>query len=1060
MKIKVLAVFSLLMIMALHSLSLAQSFGKNKVQHKTFEWQYLQSEHFDIYFTQGGQDVASFAARVAEDSYRLLKKDFRYELVDRIKILVYNSHNDFGQTNVDLSPPEESVGGFTEFFKNRVVIPYEGEWEKFRHVIHHELTHAVMLQMIYGAGAQSIISGLTQFQMPLWFIEGLAEYESRGWDIESDMYMRDATVNGYLPPIPYLSAFLAYKGGQSVLYYIAERYGDEKIGELLGKIKLTKSMSRALKESIGIDEEELTNRWQLHLKRKYWPDIADRKEPDEFAKKLTDHDKDNSFVNTSPAISNKGDKIVYMSDKDDFFDVYLASTIDNKTMKKLVHGQRAGNLEELHWLRGPAFSWSPDDKKIIFSAKSGAEDALHIVNVKSSKIEKTLHLNFDAIYNPAWSPQGNKIAFTGIRNGQSDIYVYDFNTELVDKLTNDIFSNVEPSWSPDGKNIVFASDRGEYLNDFPSRLTPDELNINNYDIYQINIDNKQINRLAGSEFLERTPSYSPDGKYLLFTSDRSGVNNVYLQELATAEEWPITNALTGVFSPSWGGDANRMAFASFYNAGYDIYILKNPLDIKPGNIDIQNTHYVDQLNNAAQDSSEQNSYTDDEKDFRQKTSELQQYRNFIFDESFADGALPTEENESVFLDSTQYARADGEFKVHKYEIKFTPDFVNGSVGYNQFFGTQGYTNILFSDVLGDHRFNIAANLFGDFRNADYEFTYLYLPKKLDIGVSFFHNAYFFWSNSTGWVRDRNYGINMFLSNPFDRYTRLSYSMSVRGINRDYMDFPDEYADDLIRLGYFSPRDRYFILNNLTYTKDTTVWGYTGPINGGRWSAGMTYSPLIGKNGIDFTTFRADWRKYIRVYRDYSFALRGSGGFSEGIHPQKFFLGGLPNWINYKYSGGIRIRRIEDIYFASFEMPMRGANYYSMAGNRFLLANLEFRFPLIRQLLMGFPLPIYFTNIGGSLFTDFGMAWDKHKITRTGNSPSDWAEWIYDSNKGIKPFVKAPNGLFRTRDALASFGLGIKLNLGIFLLRYDMAWQTDYYSTNSKPISLWSLGADF
>ncbi len=160
----------------------AQYFGKNKVQHKTFEWHYLQSEHFDIYFTEGGEEIAAFTARVAEDSYIQLSKDLKYDLVDRIKMLVYNSHNDFGQTNVDLRPPEESVGGFTEFFKNRVVIPYEGEWEKFRHVIHHELTHAVMLQMVYGAGSQSIITGITQFQMPLWFIEGLAEHQSRGWD--------------------------------------------------------------------------------------------------------------------------------------------------------------------------------------------------------------------------------------------------------------------------------------------------------------------------------------------------------------------------------------------------------------------------------------------------------------------------------------------------------------------------------------------------------------------------------------------------------------------------------------------------------------------------------------------------------------------------------------------------------------------------------------------------------------------------------------------------------------------------------------------------------------
>jgi len=191
---------------------------------------YIQSEHFDIYFSEGGESNAEFTAEIAEESYQELKDDFRYELTDRITIVVYNSHNDFEQTNISLGPPEESVGGFTEFFKNRVVIPYEGDWEKFRHVIHHELTHAVMLQMVYGSGVQAIVTGLTRLHLPIWFVEGLAEYESRGWDTESDMFMRDAALNGRVPPISSLYAYMAYKGGQAVLYYISQKYGGEKIG--------------------------------------------------------------------------------------------------------------------------------------------------------------------------------------------------------------------------------------------------------------------------------------------------------------------------------------------------------------------------------------------------------------------------------------------------------------------------------------------------------------------------------------------------------------------------------------------------------------------------------------------------------------------------------------------------------------------------------------------------------------------------------------------------------------------------------------------------------------
>ena len=216
----------------------AQSFGKNKVQYQDFDWKYVQSKYFDVYYYGEEEALAVFVADVAESSYVTLKKDIGYQILQRIPILVYNGHNDFEQTNVTYSMIEESVGGFTEIFKDRIVLPFQGNYEEFRHVIHHELTHAVMFQMLYGKGVGTMVSGMIRFQVPLWLAEGLAEYESLGWDTDSDMFMRDATLNGYVPPIQQMYGFMVYKGGQSVLHYIAEKYGSPKIGEILAKIRL------------------------------------------------------------------------------------------------------------------------------------------------------------------------------------------------------------------------------------------------------------------------------------------------------------------------------------------------------------------------------------------------------------------------------------------------------------------------------------------------------------------------------------------------------------------------------------------------------------------------------------------------------------------------------------------------------------------------------------------------------------------------------------------------------------------------------------------------------
>ena len=196
------SVFIIAVTILISTSAFAQFYGVNKVQYENFDWQYIQSEHFDVYFYEGGYDIARFTAEAAETSYVSIRNTFQFEITERIAIIVYQSHNDFQQTNVVYSYLSEGIGGVTELFKNRIVLPYEGNYDQFRHVIHHELVHAVMNDMLYGGSVQSLVSGQVA-QVPLWFSEGLAEYESQRWNTRLDMVIRDATITGYLPPIEF-----------------------------------------------------------------------------------------------------------------------------------------------------------------------------------------------------------------------------------------------------------------------------------------------------------------------------------------------------------------------------------------------------------------------------------------------------------------------------------------------------------------------------------------------------------------------------------------------------------------------------------------------------------------------------------------------------------------------------------------------------------------------------------------------------------------------------------------------------------------------------------------
>ena len=277
------------------SCGFSQEFGQNKVQYKDFDWKFIKSPHFDVYYYDNNSDIASFTIKASEEAYEQISKHLRWTIKKPISIIVYNSHNDFQQTNVVDSYMYEGIGGVTELFKNRVVLPFEGSYDQFRHVIHHELVHGMVNDMMFGGSIQGIITGKIRLRIPLWVNEGLAEYLSLNWDTKSDMILRDMAIHEQMPEVEHLDAFMAYKGGQSLWRYIASTYGREKVGEILQEMKQSQNAERGFKRALGMDYEDLTEKWHKYLKKEYWPDVAGREEIEDIAKRLTDHKEKENF---------------------------------------------------------------------------------------------------------------------------------------------------------------------------------------------------------------------------------------------------------------------------------------------------------------------------------------------------------------------------------------------------------------------------------------------------------------------------------------------------------------------------------------------------------------------------------------------------------------------------------------------------------------------------------------------------------------------------------------------------------------------------------------------
>lgn len=1065
-------IFKIIALIFIVQISLFAQFGKNKVQYKYFDWYYIQTKHFDIYFSEKGESLAEFTAHAAENALGRIQESFKYSINNRITLIIYNSQNDFQETNVTDSYLSEGIEGFTELFKNRVVVQFHGSYKQFRHLIHHELVHAVMNDMFYGGSLQNIIANNITVQIPIWFSEGMAEYQSLGWDEDTDMFIRDAAINEYLPDVQNLSGYFAYRGGQAVFYYIARRYGKEKISELINALRSHGSVDPAFKQTIGLNLKEFNERWKKDIKRVYWPDVAITQDPDEFAKRLTDPEKDDGFYNSSPAISPQGDKIAFITNRDFFFSLYIMDANTGKIITELAEGNRSPNFEELNILT-PGLTWSPDGSKIAIAALSHGYDVVYVFDVEEEDYI-TLPIKMDGVQSVVWSQDGKYLAFVGQTPKQTDIYIYNFETKEIKNLTNDIFTDKDPCWSYDGKTIYFSSDRNSYnsINDVPGNFKIYEHDFSQTEIYALDVETGVVKRITDMpESNEANPIVSPDGTQIIFISDINGINNIYRKKIVFSSEdnlindikdiqpVPVTNSQSGLYQLSASKDGKKLAFSSLYKSSFNIFLLNNPFDsdlemkelpltkYRQGKLDLDiSTHTTTQNeksktgdNEAENDSTNFNplnffsgSFVDSTKKYGDSVTV--DFGNYVFGTENIVDSVKDEENES--FSSLDNLDSNGNFKVNKYRINFAPDLIYANAAYSTLYGLIGTTVISFSDVLGNHRLIGITGLQIDLKNSDYGLAYYYLAKRINWGIEGFHTARFvrlLRVDPRGFLtsnlfRYRNFGISGSASFPLNRFYRFDFGTSILNVMGENLDNILEPSENVT-----------FTVPQVSFVHDNVLWGYTAPIQGTRYRFDVFGNLGITDPTKSFYSVIGDMRTYLRFFYDHSLALRISGGYSGGENPQRFFIGGTENWINRTFATTeIPIESASDFAFLTAVLPLRGYNYSERIGTRYVLANMELRFPLIRYLLTG-GLPLLFNNIIGVAFVDAGATW-------------------YDNSK-VSLFTRNSSGNIITDDLLVGTGVGARMYFLYFLLRFDVAWAYNVEGFSS-PKFYFSLGADF
>ena len=984
-------------------------FGKNIVQYKSFDWHYIQSKYFDVYFydSDGGptniNSNAEFVARESLKSYDIISNAIGWKLKNRIPIIVYNSHNDFQQTNIiDMYMPE-GVGGVTELYKNRVVIPFDGNNNQFKTVIHHELVHAFINDYIYKGSIQNMQND-DVILIPLWMNEGLAEFLSTPWQTESDMWMRDLVVNGEkLPKLNELNGYLAYRGGQSVWKYIVEEldtlYAQGKteapsiIASIFSAISTSSDLNTALEKALDLDLESLESGWHKYLKSEYWPDINNRDYLDDISSTIFDYEKVNSTYDIGPSLSPDKSKLAFYSNQKGIMSLCIVPSdckdCSSKSISTILKSGMSIEFEELHVLKA-GISWSPDSKNIIVASSSKGKDLLYTIDTNNNKKQKHEfnEFNFGSISQPIWHPiDESKIAFIATNISQSDIYLYDLKTKKIIQITNDIFTEKEISWSNDGQSILFSSDRTNNNN---------ELWSSEYDLFEYDLNNKAIIQLTDTDFNEHYPILTNNDSTLIYISDYNGINNLSVKNLSDSSMKIITNVYTGI-SQITAVD-NDIYFSSLNDRKFILSKLDSSIYFSnPTNI----------INAKWQSETNGYDFTKLKNRFDKKRHN---YRNYIFDKNLAQA------NNEVIQDSLFLTRIDssGNYVIKKYKTKFSLDVGQLSVGVglnarNNNYAQNGLAVFQFSDILGDHKIYLGTELDVNFKRSDYALVYRYLPKLIDWTFMFTHDGFTVRENSYidengNLLEDQtlyeNISIGIDANRPLSRFNRIEFNFS-----QYYMLVHDEVVNGSSQYGGVESSDLIYNGNLTTfstrYVWDNTRWFYTYPNNGSRFYFKFKTDPTTNKD-INLLSF--DGRVYRPLFNGVSIFLRNFLGHSWGDNRQSIYLGSEPSiyssnpyisdfYLNEFNSGNSNLLTLFN--FTENITPVRGVPFMYKSGDNLALFNFELRAPF---LLYYFPAIKWFGQINGVLFLDIGVTWNNNESLPNISSQSDWTRREEDPTK--------------------------------------------------------------
>jgi hypothetical protein len=921
------AIAVLLALLCVPTPAAAQYFGRNKVQYRTFDFQVQKSEHFDLYYYPEEVQAADVVLRMAERWHARLSRFFGHDLRGRQAIILYAAASHFRQTNAVDGLIGEGTGGVTEGIKRRVVLPMSGSLADTDHVLGHELVHAFQFDLT-GTDPRENLAGEMPgiLAYPLWFAEGMAEYLSLGpIDTQTSMWMRDAVLREKLPHIKDLDSpeYFPYRWGHAFWAYVGARFGDRAVASLIRSAANPRFDLEGLARQLGSDPDTFTAEWHAAIQLSTRTTLDEMPSLTSTLTRVVGKEHGGRY-NIGPRISPDGKSIAFFSEKDRFsVYLYVADAETGRIERRHTSAAADPHFDSIQFLNS-AGAWSPDGRTFAITAARGGRPVMAFLRVGRGGLDREIRLNtLDDALNPVFAPDGTSVYFSGNGGGAIDLYRLTIATGALERLTADPYADLEPAVTPDGRGLVFSTER--YSTNLDT-LEPGPLRL-----AYLDLSTKEVRPIAG--FLRGkhiSPQLAADGRTVYFIADPDGVNNLYRISIDGGPIERLSSLATGIAGITSSSPAlslapvsGRLALSVFEDDGHVVYRLD------PSNV----------VAMVAPDAS--------------GLSALLPGR------SVPGGDVLALLSDPVRGMPPLAAATPGE----KYDKKLALDFlgqptVSGSVSS---FGTRvsGGISAVFSDMLGDRALGMQAQIGGTL--ADFGGQLMYLSRRhrwnwatsihsLPASIGYIMRRDVPGTNDTQITqvieRQTVRGGALSAAYPFSASTRLEVSGSAQsfGFEREIRTatyqpnsrFPSEITHDKSPLG----PALYLGQTSVALVRDSSFFGATAPVYGSR--SRLEIGRTIGT--VQYTSLLADWRRYYMPKRPLTLAVRALHLGRYGRHSQHDQLidlfAGYPEFV-HGYGGGSFA--IADCLTGA-SSPECGL-FRSLLGSRMLVTNFEVRAPL-------------------------------------------------------------------------------------------------------------------